>query len=249
MGYSIITPQQSFVRFDGQEPEDHCIWGQYPYCLQVYAADDYKFQFVIQADTEAEADALCMFNSSGIEIGLVRECDQEAFDIEFTEQPERYRLSALQVLYNWNHGFPGFVGEYDIDECFYIRVIGIDDEQYCSNCFKRIGDPCFTSVIEYGNEENFAGFSYCNSEPIGSDQPTGSCDPTDITFTNKLTMTIPYTAGLKSMYGDMPTVQVWIYNGSGQLQNMGIVATFDTFPVNTIYLDFGGLSSGVVKIK
>lgn len=249
MGYSIITPQHSFVRFDGQLPEDHCIWGREPYCLQVYAADDYKFQFVVQADTAEEADALCTFNESGIRIGLVRDCAQGDFDIEFTaEVPERYRLSPLQVLYNWYHGFPGFVGEYEIDDCFYIRVI-VDDVEYCSNCFKRIGSDCFTSILEYGNEENFAGFSYCNSEPIDTGGDTGSCAATEITFTDKTTLIIPYTAGLKAMYGDLPTVQVWIYNPGGQLQNMGIEATFDDYPVNTIFLDFAGLASGVVKIK
>lgn len=248
MGYSIITPLKSFVRFDGEQPENHCIWGQQPYCLQVYADDDYKFQFVIEADTEEEADALCEFGSSGIRIGLVGDCGQDDFDLEFTGQPERYRLSPLQILYNWNHGYPGFVGVYDIDDCFYVRVI-VDDVSYCSNCFKRIGSACFTSVIEFGNEENFAGYSYCNNSPIDSGGDTGSCEPTEITFTNKTTLNIPYTAALKAMYGDMPTVQIWIYNGDGLLQNIGIEALFDSYPVNTILLDFGGLASGVIKIK
>lgn len=246
MGLTVITPTNSFVRFDGEQSETHCIHGRYNACLPVYADDDVAFQIVIQADTEEEAAELCQVGNSGVQIGLVSDCLQEGFDIEFTQAPERYKISPLQVLYNWPHGFPGMVGFYQPGECFYIRIIAGETE-VCSNCFQRIPDDCFTSVIEYGNDENFAGFNYCNAgEAVEPDAV--SCEPTIIQFVNKSTLTIPYTAGLKDMYGDFPTVQVWIDDGSG-LVNMGITAVFDSYPPNQISFDFGGPATGIIVIR
>lgn len=246
MGYSILTPTNSFVRFDDEPVVNHCIHGEFKDCLPVYADDDVAFQFVVQADTEEEAAALCQIGESGIQIGLVSDCLQEGFDVEFDEQPERFKISPLQVLYNWPHGFPGMVTTYEAGECFRVKVV-VGETQGCSNCFQRIPDDCFTSVIEYGNDENFAGFNYCNSGQA-VDPSEISCKPTIFQFVDKSTQTIPYTTGLKDMYGDFPTVQVWIYDGSG-LVNMGITASFDTYPPNQIFFDFGGPATGIIVIR
>ncbi len=249
MGYIIVSPRHSYVQFDAPAATEDCIWGNTGYCLPLLADDDIAFQFVVQADTEAEADALCTISDDLIEIGLIRDCDQVGFDVQFAEIPERYRISPLQVLYNWSHGLPGAIVEFNINECFYIRV-QVNGTSHCSNCFQRIDDECFTNILEYGNDENFGGFNYCNSGSVDSgDQPDGSCAATEIEFINKENITIPYTAGLAAMYGPMPSVSVWIYNMDGILQNIGVVATFDSYPVNTIYIDFGGISSGVIKLR
>lgn len=215
------------------------------FCLPVLNESDIAFQFVVQADTVEEADALCTLDGSGIDIGLVTDCDQLEFDVEFSELPERYRLSSFQVLYNWPHGFPGMLGFYSLNDCFYIRLV--IEETYCSNCFQRIGNECFSSVIDYGNNDDAFGFSYCNSNPIDSE--AGMCEPYIVEFVNQTTLVIPYTSFLSDKFGDIPTVQVWIYDGSGQLVNMGITATFDAYPVTTINFDFGGLASGVIIIR
>lgn len=246
MGYSIITPANSFVRFDGEPPETHCIHGEFKDCLPVYAESDVHYQFVVQADTIEEADALCNIGQSGIEMGLVADCDQADFDVVFDEQPERYRISPLQVLYNWSHGLTGMLGFYNEGECFFIRVV-IDDTKYCSNCFQRIPNDCFTSVIEFGNDENFAGYYYCNSEQ--AIEGTLICEPTVVEFVNQATLNIPYTAFLQAKYGDVPTVQTWIYDSGGVLVNMGITATFDAMPPSVISFDFGGTASGVIVIR
>jgi len=247
MGYSIITPTNSFVRFDGEAPETHCIHGEFKDCLPVYAESDVAYQFVVQADTIEEADALCQPGASGIQMGMVADCDQEDFDILFDEQPERYRISDFQVLYNWTHGLTGMLGFYNEGECFFIRVV-IDEVNYCSNCFQRIPDDCFTSVVEFGNDENFAGYNYCNAGQATVDDSL-VCDPTIVEFVNQETLNIPYTAFLQAQYGTVPTVQVWIYDGSGALVNMGITATFDAMPPTMISFDFGGTASGVIVIR
>lgn len=245
MGYSIVTPENSFVRFDGWQPENHCIFGRAGFCLPVYASTDVAFQFVVVADTVEEADALCQFDSSGIEIGLVSNCEDE-LALTFTDQPERYRLSDLQVLYNWPHGFPGFEGVYEINDCFLVKVI-IGTDEFCTNCFQRIGNDCFTSVLEYGNDENAFGFNYCSSGEVAiGDEVT--CQPYIVEFVDKETLTIPYTSSLQAKFGSVPTVQAWIYDGS-ELVNTGISINLIGTPVSSIFLDFGGLASGFVKIR
>lgn len=247
MGYTVISSPNSFVQFGATPDAPHCIWGDKKLCLPVFAEADIAFQFVVEADTIEEADLLCDPTDSGIFMGIVKDCDQEGFTAAFAEQPERFRISSLQVLYNWPHGVPGMIGNISPTECFFIRLI-VDEVQYCTNCFQRVPDDCFTSVVEYGNDENFSGFNYCNSGEVDSGTDT-TCDPTVITFTNQTNLVIPYTTSMQNKYGQVPTVQVWIYNDQGELQNMGVVATFDAMPPGFINVDLGGLGSGIVVIR
>jgi hypothetical protein len=245
MGYVITSPTNSFIRFDGEPTIQHCIFGELTSCLPIYSDGDIAFQFVVQADTVEEADALCTPGESGIQIGIVRDCEQEGFDVEFNEQPERFRISPLQVLYNWPHGVPGMNANIDNGECFHIRVI-VDEVNYCTNCFYRIPEDCFTSVIDYGNDDDFAGFNYCNGSAVDD---VDICTPLVVQFTNQSMITIPYTASLAARFGPVPTVQVWVYNPEGELQNMGITATFDAMPPTLITVDPGGPSSGIIVIR
>jgi hypothetical protein len=247
MAYQVLTPTNAFVRFDNEQPEEHCVHGEFKQCLPVFAESDIAFQFVVQAETTEEADALCTIGASIVAMGLVTDCDQEEFDVLFEEMPERYRISDLQVLYNWTHGLPGMLGFYDEGECFFIRV-EVAEIYRCSNCFQRLPDDCFTSVVEYRNDENFGGYNYCNSGQTAVEGDT-TCEPTVIQFVNKETLNIPYTAGLQSMYGTIPTVQAWIYDTNGDLVNMGISIKFDDMPPTMIMFDFGGEASGIVKIR
>lgn len=245
--YQILTPDNNFVRFDNWEPENHCIFGQRGFCLPVYAGTDVAFQFTVQADTVEEADALCQFDSSGIQAGLVADCDQAEFDLEFTQSPQRYRISSTQVLYYWPN-FNGFEGAFEIDECFYFKVV-IGEQSFCTNCFQRIGNDCFTSVIDFENEDNAFGFNYCAASEVQSGDLT-SCDPYVVEFINQETLIIPYTSQLKTQFGDVPSVQAWIYDGP-ELTNVGIQITFTGTPPNitAINFDFGGLASGFIKIR
>lgn len=247
MAYTIQTMEHSFVRFDDEPDVNHCIHGVFKEGLPVYADGDIAFQFLINTDTKAEADAIATFDASNLSIGLVSDCLQEGYDVEFPASFERYRLSDTQVLFNWEHGLQGMIAFYEVNTCFRIRVT-IAGTEFCSNLFTRIPSDCYTSLFEYGNDEDYAGFNYCNSTPV-EEVDEDACMPTEITFLNKETLTIPYTADLKAKYGEFPTVKVYIYDGSGNLINMGITVAFDDYPVNTISLDFGGNASGVVVIK
>lgn len=245
MAYSILSPRNSFVQFAESSVVTSCNFPDIALCLPVFDDDDVYFQFVIQATTEQEADALCDLTNELVSIGITKSCDDPNVKI-FTQKPDRYRISTLQVLYNWSYGFPGFKEVINVADCFNVRVT-LDDVDFCSNCFQRIGDDCHTSVLQYGNDENAYGFNYCNSE--GIDTETGVCDPTFVTFTNQATLNIPYTAGLQAKYGLAPTIKAWLYDESGELVNMSIRQAFNTYPPTELRFDFGGPASGVIKIS
>lgn len=242
MAYNILSPANSFIQFNESDNFTSCEFRDINLCLPVFEDDDVNFQFVIEADTEGEANALCG-TSDTVEIGLTKTCLD--FALLFTAVPDRYRISARQVLYNWPNGLPGFTTVIGVGECFSIRVL-VDSTSFCSNCLQRINDTCHTSVIEYGNDDNFAGFNYCNSEAVDSE--TEVCRPMLISFTNQSTLTIPYTASMLAKYGDAPTLKVWIYDGL-ELVNMSVRQAFDAYPPNNLLFDFGGSATGIIKIS
>lgn len=247
MAYRIISPSNSFVQFGGSDIATSCNYRSIPFCLPVVEEQDIYFQFVVESDTVEETDALCDLENDQIEFGISGECPG-AFIHQFTEKPDRFRISDFQVLYNWSHGLPGIFEVINVGDCFFIKIdataLLFGD---CSNCLQRIASYCHTSVIEYSNEDNFAGFNYCNSGGISSDEV--DCTPTFVSFTNAATLTIPYSASMVAKYGNVPTMKVWIYDGTGALVNMSVSQSFDTYPPTELRFDFGGPATGIIKIS
>lgn len=241
--YSILSPANSFIQFGESSNFESCNFADINLCLPVLNDDDVNFQFVVQGTIE-EMDALCGLTNDLVDIGISRNC--LGFEVQFAENPDRYRISDYQVLFNWPHGLTGFSTVVDVGECFMI-LVRVDGVYFCSNCLQRINGTCHTSVIEYGNEDNFAGFNYCNSEGVVSEADT-DCEPLFVPFTNQSTLTIPYTASMLAKYGNAPTIKTWIYEGT-ELVNMSIRQAMDTYPPNNLLFDFGGLASGVIKIS
>lgn len=246
MAITLLSPPASFVKFN-IEPEDHCIWGVIDLPLPVIYPDDVAFQFILQTDTEEEAAGL---STAYVQIGLVKDCEDDGFLIEFSNPFERSKVKANQVLYNWGWGFPGFAGVLAFDECFYVRV-KLGDQEWCATSrFQRKREDCFTSVIEYGSDGgNAFGFFACGTDITLPDAPVVDCRPTAVQFSNVATLTIPYTASLQDKYGDVPSVQVWIYDTGGKLVNMGVQASLIGYPTTSIEVDLGGQASGVVRIS
>lgn len=245
MAYTIISPKFSFVQFNESPVIQNCNWDDLFEVLPVVNDSDVWFQFIIESDTSGEADALCSDTGTLVTLGIANSCIDNNL-IDFTDLPERFRIDDTHVGYNWVHGFPLFQTVIDDGECFLIRV-NVDGTIFCSNMFKRLTDICYTTEVEYGNDDNFADFNYCGGAPIDSNAE--DCTPLEISFTNELSISIPYTAQMLAKYGNVPTVQVWIYDITGVLVDMGIRVTLDSFPPTVIFADFGGTASGVVKIS
>lgn len=272
MGIIIRNPTNSFVRFSEADSFNHPIYGEIKYCLDIYAEGDYAFQFVLEGATEGEANALLDLDNNTVTVGLVNECG-DSYLLVFAEKPTRAKASERQIAYNWSHGFPDFDTVISIGECFRVKITVAGGYTFCSNCFMRIPTDEFSSVIEYGNEENSFGFNYCVGDAVeedsehcvddgpygggayggayggGSTGGVGNCDPTFITFLNVATISFPYTAMYAAKYGDVPSIQVWIYDSNGDLVNAGITVAFDSIPPTVINIDLGGLASGVFRMS
>lgn len=246
MAYRLTTSRFSFVQFDETDSIVDCEFTTQEQCLPVFDVNDAWFQFIIEADTEVESDALCPQGDEPVTLGLVENCG-DGYLVEFVEKPTRYRISPLKVLYVWQQGLPAFFNYIDVGMCFHIMVTmpSINDQSWCSNCFQRIFDDCHTSVLEYSNDENAFDFNYCAGEDIGAD--AAECEPTIIEFTNQATLVIPWTAFFQDKYGEVPNVQVWVYDG-GELVAIGNRVALDDLPPTELRFDFGGVSSGFIKI-
>lgn len=244
MAYQISTSRFSFIQFAESDQIESCGFTDTDMCLPIYESGDLKFQWYITADTQEEADALCDLDAASVSVGIVQACS-DGFLIEFAQKPQRYRISDTQLLYVWNHGVPGFSTQIEIGECFHIKI-EILLQSFCSNCLQRIKETCYTTVVEYYNDDNAFEFAYCASgEGVG--EVTDDCQPTIIQFTNQANMVIPWTASLNAKYGSAPNVQVWVNDG-GELVQAGLRVAYDAFPLTEIRIDFGGTSSGIVKI-
>jgi hypothetical protein len=255
MGVTITAPQASFIQFSPTAKE-HPIWGTVDFKVPVYAEDDLAFQFMITADTEAEADDLMAIQETQlVKLGLVGNGAYSEVLIEFAESPSRFRLNETDVLYNWEHGLPGFQGVCETGSCFRIRA-EVAGEFFYSNKLERLPSDEFTTVVEYASDDNAYGFNYCASGGLDEIEPPSQvggsgavCEPTRIRFTNQEQISIPYTAQMQDYYGTIPTVQVWIYDETGELVNAGIPIKFDSYPPEVISIDLGGTASGIIIIK
>lgn len=247
MPYRISTSRFSFVQFDETDNIVDCEFTTNEMCLPAYDENDAWFQFAIESDTEEESDALCVVGSEPVTLGIVENCG-DGYLLQFSEKPTRYRVSATKVLYVWQQGLPNFTSVIDIGMCFHIMVTAptVTVQTWCSNCFQRIFDTCHTSVLEYSNNENAFDFNYCAGEDTGADG--AECEPTIIEFTNQTGMVIPWTSFLQNKYGDAPNVQVWVYDETGELVAAGLRVALDALPPTELRIDFGGVSSGFVKI-
>lgn len=244
MAYTLTAPINSFVQFNETGDITSCAFQPITECLPMFYDDDVAFQFVVSG-TEEEIAALCGPYGIRPDIGLTSDCLSMRMVVD--DVPSIFRIDDTHILYQWSAGFPGFSEVFQIGDCFNI-MITLGDQSFCSNCFYRIKDICWTSAIAYTNDDNYAGFNYCAGG--ASNAPNaGDCTQEFIAFTNESLLTITYTAAMLARYGTFPSVQVWIYDTDGTLYDPGIRVALDTYPPNEIRFDFGGPASGVIRIS
>ena len=247
MAITIKSGKFSFIQFGLTDEISNCDEGTIINCLPVYADNDIAFQFKLITSTPEEAALLCDLTNSHLEIGITDQCADD-FLMIFSGKTGRYKVNDNTFLYYWS-GLPGFSSVISVGECFRIKIRVNGSTTFCSNCLSRIGDACHTAVLDYSNDDDAFDFDYCGGSLIGESSDV-VCEPTIVEFTNKATLIIPYTTSLQDMYGPIPTIQVWISDPiTGDLVDMGIRVSFDTFPPSLLKFDFGGTSSGIIKIS
>lgn len=75
------------------------------------------------------------------------------------------------------------------------------------------------------------------------------CIPDVIEFFDEATLEIPYTAGHRNAYGNLPTVTVYQLNGNIYLAAPSAEIKFDGYPTSKIFVNNGGVKTGFVKIE
>lgn len=130
----ITSPAYSFVQFNPDGP-DSCCNGINSVCLPVVLSNDLSFQVL----NDSDPGTLSVVRMNGETVST-----QSGF------------VSAGDNIYLWQS--PIDITGLACDECFQLKI-----GTSLSNCFIKKCDDCFTSLIEYYNDEDYADFIYCNA--------------------------------------------------------------------------------------
>lgn len=193
MAIRIISPQFSFVRFSDQQIVNTG-WYESPlpgvqlgFSIPVSVKTDLAFQFIVEADTDIEAEEVCQFptltgfnikiNNGPIMGPAFTSGDFAALataQYALSTTLERYRISTTQVLF-----YVPLMDLLDLSilqagQCFQIAlqvirpVIPITMQAHAiSNVFRYIGaNTNYTSLLEYDSEMDEVGFTYEPSATI-----------------------------------------------------------------------------------
>lgn len=172
------------VNFGCQEP--------IPICLPVYEdADLHGFHLNTNDSPTATQNAgdEGSYPLVSYSYRLVSNCNEPIILSDTVKHYNQFFYVRNQVTNDWillpfnddddePNAFPGF--NFQCDECFFIQIIktvrGENPDQQsqtdryiytntivgCIGCFKKICDPCYTTLIRYRNNENAFGFNYNN---------------------------------------------------------------------------------------
>lgn len=125
-----------------------------PFCLPVFEPSDISFQIQIDTDIEEFTTQTPIVE---VQVGETK--------YNVTEATVNIELIA-DTIYSVSYVFEGsnLLDNVDIGECFNIVIsFEVDEVRYTSTsitCLQRVADTCFTSKLEYSNNENAFGFIY-----------------------------------------------------------------------------------------
>lgn len=125
-----------------------------PFCLPVFEPSDISFQIRIDTDIEEFTTQTPIVQ---VQVGEIK--------YNVTEATVNIELIA-DTIYSVSYVFEGsnLLDNVDIGECFNIVIsFEVDEVRYTSTsitCLQRVADTCFTSKLEYSNNENAFGFIY-----------------------------------------------------------------------------------------
>lgn len=133
----ITSPKYSFIQFNQPEGQG-CCNGITDISLPVVNSTDLYFQIL----SDTAPGALSVVNSVGDVLS-----SQSGF------------VEIMDGVYGWQS--PIDLSGVDCDACFQLKI-----GTALSNVFKKRCDDCFTTLLEYYNDEDYADFIYCNSNFI-----------------------------------------------------------------------------------
>lgn len=179
VSFILSSPKFSFVKFndaDVNDPEQCCPEDD-TFCLPFYAEGDLRFQFKIVCGSISDTDAIWVLADNKVQLGLNGGCGNTPIApnllYNYTTTGGysfvKVRTGIKEITYTWAYPLTDF-DDYitKCDDCFQLSVRVVqpgdltDANIFFSNCFVRICDPCYTSLFDYANDDDFAGFRYCN---------------------------------------------------------------------------------------
>lgn len=181
MAVRLVNQEFSFIKFGSYETNQGCCESKGVPVLPIAAETDLRFQVTLETDTVWESVQIesllptqCEFyvargtNNDGLPLftNLVRNwviTDNLYFDV--------YRTGKKTVTFCWNKPLKDITTLLNCGECFQFGVhfssinIGgpLQSVGGLSNPFVMTCDDRFESVLEYHNENDYAGFFYCHT--------------------------------------------------------------------------------------
>lgn len=162
---TIVSPKYSFVQFDNPAPSS-CCESDSNFCIPVINEDDTYFQIIATGADAREAEYIYHLNNY-IQLELLNTSGTvlRNWTLDDTLSFIPFRTGLTQVTFLWKNNFKDLSTYVACDQCFKIRVKAeIFGETILaeSNCFIRKCKTCYTSRLDYYNEEDYADFKYCN---------------------------------------------------------------------------------------
>ena len=169
--FYIVSPKYSFINFNIADTSEKCCMGDNIFCLPVVNDDDIIFQFNLNFDTLANTNHAWSAPHDVVKLSLLDVTGAELHNWTTTDSLyfEKYRTGLTSITYIWRNGLTGLADLIACDKCFSLHVSAdftlggtAHHKDATSNCLIRKCNDCFTSVIEYYNDDDYAEFEYCN---------------------------------------------------------------------------------------
>ena len=171
----ISSPKYSFVQFNAPASGAPCCDEDSSFCIPVVTESDTYFQFRINCATFAETQdvwnspigdmQLVLLKGTGNTPATLAANTLRNWTFDDSLQFEKNRTGTTEITYQWRQPFKDVMTLVDCDGCFQLAIINVTPNPQIvvfSNCFTRICEDCFTSVLDYNNEDDAYDFRYCN---------------------------------------------------------------------------------------
>jgi hypothetical protein len=158
MANSITDARNSFITFNDELflTQRECAIVK-PFCLPVFEASDITFQFTLNSTSS--------FSEINSRIRIRTKSLDGTFSFVTGYTKYTYEVATNNYLIVIKLSNSTLLDAYNVGECFQIDfALSFDGEIYfnqtANQCFQRIADTCFTSVVDFNNNENAFGFIY-----------------------------------------------------------------------------------------
>lgn len=167
--YQLISPKYSLVDFRAPIVQACCNDQEAP--LPFFDNADLRFQIDAVTNTESQANDIIAASGSLIKLLILSPAGDLIRNITDTDGNEfkKFRTSLKTVTFIWHWPLPFATELVGVNNCFMLGITSsfdTSDEPEAvnvnSNIFKVVASSCYTSLLEYYNEQDHQEFHYCN---------------------------------------------------------------------------------------